>query len=66
MRLKAESEVQTLRLREQAAEAFERHPTLLRLRELEALCELARCPGARIDVDFDRRARQDAMRPEEA
>jgi hypothetical protein len=38
----------------------------LRLRELESLRELAQSPGARIYVDFDRRAKQDAARTEEA
>ena len=66
LRLQAEAEVQTIRLREQTAVAFEKHPTLLRLRELEALRELAQAPGARIYVDFDRRAKQDAARTEEA
>ena len=66
LRLQAEAEVQTIRLREQTAVAFEKHPTLLRLRELESLRELAQAPGARIYVDFDRRAKQDAARTEEA
>ena len=66
LRLQAEAEVQTVRLREQTAVAFEKHPTLLRLRELESLRELAQTPGARIYVDFDRRAKQDAVRTEEA
>jgi regulator of protease activity HflC (stomatin/prohibitin superfamily) len=66
VRLQAEAEVQTIRLREQTAVAFEKHPTLLRLRELESLRELAGAPGARIYVDFDRRAKQDAARTEEA
>lgn len=66
LRLQAEAELQTIRLREQTAVAFEKHPTLLRLRELESLRELAQSPGARIYVDFDRRAKQDAARTEEA
>ena len=66
MRLQAEAEAQTIPLREQLAIAFEKHPALLRLRELDSLCELAQSSGARIYVDFDRRARQDAARPDES
>jgi regulator of protease activity HflC (stomatin/prohibitin superfamily) len=66
LRLHAEAEVRTVQLREQTASAFEKHPALLRLRELEALRELAQSPGARIYVDFDRTARQDAARPEDS
>jgi regulator of protease activity HflC (stomatin/prohibitin superfamily) len=66
MRLQAEAEVKTVELRERTAAALEKHPTLLRLRELEALRDLAQSAGARIYVDFDRRARQDAARAEEA
>ena len=65
LRLQAEAEVHTVLLREPIAAAFEKHPTLLRLRELEALREISQSPGARIYVDFDRRAKQDAARPEE-
>ena len=57
---------QIIPLREQTAAAFEKHPALLRLRELESLRELAQSSVARIYVDFDRRARQDAVRPDEA
>jgi regulator of protease activity HflC (stomatin/prohibitin superfamily) len=66
LRLQAEAEAQTVQLREQTAIAFEKHPALLRLRELEALRELAQSSGARIYVDFDRRAKQDAARSEES
>jgi regulator of protease activity HflC (stomatin/prohibitin superfamily) len=65
-RLQAEAEAQTIQLREQTAAAFEKHPALLRLRELEVLRDLAQSDGARIYVDFDRRAKQDAARPDEA
>ena len=46
LRLQAEAEVQTVQLREPIAAAFEKHPTLLRLRELEALCDTSQSPGA--------------------
>lgn len=66
LRLQAEAEAQTVALREQTAAALEKHPVLLRLRELEALRELAQSSSARIYVDFDRRARHDAAKPEDA
>ena len=66
IRLQAEAEVQTVQLRERIAASFEKHPTLLRLRELESLRDLAQAPNARIYIDFDRHAQRDAARPEEA
>jgi hypothetical protein len=51
--------VQALREREQAAAAYSAHPALLRLRELEALRELARSANARIYIGFDKYARPD-------
>ncbi len=62
LRLQAEAEAQTTALREQTAAALEKHPALLRLRELETLRELATVSNARIYVDFDRQAKQDANR----
>src|SRR5262245_51847605 len=56
-RIKAEAEIQELREREQAAQAYSAHPALLRLRELETLRELARNAGARIYIGFDKHAR---------
>ena len=50
-RIKAEAEIQELREREQAAQAYSTHPALLRLRELETLRELARSASARIYND---------------
>ena len=64
LRLHAETEVQTVQLRERIAAAFDKHRPCSRLRELESLRELALSPGARIYVDFDRRAKQDAARPQ--
>jgi regulator of protease activity HflC (stomatin/prohibitin superfamily) len=56
-RIKAEAEIQELREREQAAQAYSVHPALLRLRELETLRELARSANARIYIGFDKHAR---------
>jgi regulator of protease activity HflC (stomatin/prohibitin superfamily) len=47
-RLKAENETRALVERQQAAEALEKHPGLLRLAELEALRELAHNANARV------------------
>ena len=56
-RIRAEAELQELREREQAAQAYSAHPALLRLRELETLRELARSANARIYIGFDKHAR---------
>jgi regulator of protease activity HflC (stomatin/prohibitin superfamily) len=53
-RIKAEAEVLALREREQAAAAYQTHPALLRLQELEALRELSRSANARIYIGFDK------------
>ncbi|WP_348251823.1 SPFH domain-containing protein [Leptolyngbya sp. FACHB-1515] len=52
-RVKTEAEIQALRDREQAAQAYTRHPALLRLQELETLRELARTANARIYISMD-------------
>jgi regulator of protease activity HflC (stomatin/prohibitin superfamily) len=49
------AELEALRARERAAQAYVAHPALLRLRELETLGELGRSGNARLYVDFDRR-----------
>jgi regulator of protease activity HflC (stomatin/prohibitin superfamily) len=59
-RIKAEAEIQELREREQAAQAYSVHPALLRLRELETLRDLARSANARIYIGFDKHARAGA------
>jgi len=51
--VKTESEIRALREREQAATAYEDHPALLRLEELETLRNLAHNSGARIYVNLD-------------
>lgn len=59
VRIKTAAELEALRERAAAAEAYEWHPALLRLRELETLGELARSSNARLYVDFDRRHADD-------
>jgi regulator of protease activity HflC (stomatin/prohibitin superfamily) len=51
-----EAEIRSLREHEQAAQAYNRHPALLRLRELETLRELAQNANARIFIGFDKHA----------
>jgi len=53
-RIKTEAEVAALRAQQEAAAAYREHPALLRLRELEALRELARNANARIYIGFDK------------
>ncbi len=55
LRIRTESETEALRQSQEAAVAYSKHPALLRLRELEALKELAHSANARIYVDFDKR-----------
>jgi regulator of protease activity HflC (stomatin/prohibitin superfamily) len=59
VRIKTAAELEALRERAAAAEAYEHHPALMRLRELETLGELARSANARLYVDFDRRLADD-------
>jgi regulator of protease activity HflC (stomatin/prohibitin superfamily) len=56
-RLHTAAEVEALRDREEAAAVYTRHPSLLRLQELEVLKEVARSPHARIYLGFDRLTR---------
>jgi regulator of protease activity HflC (stomatin/prohibitin superfamily) len=53
-RIKTEADIRALQEREQAAEAYTRHPALLRLQELETLRELAKTANARIYISLDR------------
>ena len=50
--IKTKSDIDSLRKREEAAQAYATHPALLRLQELEVLRELARSAGARLYVNF--------------
>jgi regulator of protease activity HflC (stomatin/prohibitin superfamily) len=58
-RIRTLAEVDALQRQAEAAEAYTRHPALLRLRELEALAALAHNAQARIYVGFDKYASSD-------
>lgn len=54
--VKTEADIRALLERAQAAQAYAKHPALLRLQELETLSELARSANARIYIGFDKHA----------
>jgi regulator of protease activity HflC (stomatin/prohibitin superfamily) len=54
-KVRMEAEIATLRQTEQVAQTYSAHPALLRLRELEALKELAQLSNARFYVSFNKR-----------
>ncbi|MDR1280584.1 MAG: slipin family protein [Opitutaceae bacterium] len=54
--IRNEAEIRALREQAQAAEAYTRHPALLRLRELEALAAMSKNANARIMIGFDKHA----------
>lgn len=56
LRIQNEAEISALREQASAAEAYTKHPALLRLRELQALSETAKNANARIFVGFDKHA----------
>ena len=56
-RIRTAAEVESVRQREQVAQAFAASPALLRLRELEALHDLAQVASARIYIGFDKHVR---------
>jgi regulator of protease activity HflC (stomatin/prohibitin superfamily) len=58
-RIRTLAEVDALQRQAEAAEAYARHPALLRLRELETLAALAHNAQARIYVGFDKHAASD-------
>lgn len=51
-----EADIQALREREQAAQAYSTYPSLMRLQELETLRELAKTANARIYISLDKYA----------
>ena len=55
-RLQTEVEIKRLQERERNAQAYAKHPALLRMLELETLNELARNANARIYIGFDKHA----------
>ena len=54
MRIRTEAEVKALREQAQAAEAYAKHPALVRLRELQTLSEVGKNANARIFIGFDK------------
>src|SRR5579863_3226445 len=56
LRLKTEAEIRRLQERERTAQAYAKHPALLRMLELEALGDLAKNGNARIYIGFDKHA----------
>ena len=54
-RVRMEAEIASLLQTEQVAQTYSAHPSLLRLRELEALKDLAQLSNARIYVSFNKR-----------
>lgn len=56
MRIRTEAEVEALREQAQAAEAYAKHPALVRLRELQTLSEVGKNANARIFIGFDKHA----------
>jgi regulator of protease activity HflC (stomatin/prohibitin superfamily) len=54
LRIQNDAEVRALREQASAAEAYAKHPALLRLRELQALSETAKNANARIFIGFDK------------
>ena len=61
-RLQTESEIRRLQERERTAQAYTKHPALLRMLELETLRELSRNGNARIYIGFDKHAPADAAK----
>ena len=55
-RIRTAAEVEALRQRTANADAYARHPALLRLQELESLATLSRNAQARIYIGFDKHA----------
>ena len=55
-RLETEAEIKRLQEREHNAQAYTKHPALLRMLELETLSQLARNGNARIYIGFDKHA----------
>src|SRR6266478_3310695 len=61
-RLQTEAEIHRLQERERNAQAYAKHPALLRMLELETLSELARNGNARIYIGFDKHVGPDGDR----
>jgi regulator of protease activity HflC (stomatin/prohibitin superfamily) len=64
-RIYVEAEIAALREREKAAAAYEAHPALLRLHELETMRALADGTNARLYINFDREERPNGAEPKD-
>ena len=53
-RLQTEAKIKRLQERANTAQAYAKHPALLRMLELETLCELGENANARIYIGFDK------------
>ena len=63
-RIKTQAESDALTMRQQTADAYKEHPSLLRLAELETLRHLAGSANARIYVDFNGHRIDDDEKPQ--
>src|SRR5262245_36029721 len=61
-RLQTEAEIKRLQERERTAQAYAKHPALLRMLELETLRELGENANARIYIGFDKHAVNEAAK----
>jgi regulator of protease activity HflC (stomatin/prohibitin superfamily) len=61
-RLQTEAEIKRLQERERNAQAYAKHPALLRMLELETMNELARNANARIYIGFDKHLSEEAAK----
>jgi len=62
LRLQTEAEIKRLQERERSAQAYTKHPALLRMLELETLRELSANANARIYIGFDKHLGDDKTR----
>ncbi len=61
-RLQTEAEIKRLQERERNAQAYAKHPALLRMLELETMTDLSRNANARVYIGFDKHAVADAVK----
>ena len=64
-RLQTEAEIKRLQERANTAQAYAKHPALLRMLELETLRELGENANARIYIGFDKHAVDDSLKEQE-
>ncbi|MGC3959104.1 MAG: SPFH domain-containing protein [Verrucomicrobiota bacterium] len=61
-RLQTEAEIKRLQERESNAQAYAKHPALLRMLELETMTDLSRNANARIYIGFEKHAAAEAVK----